>query len=269
MGTMDRSAIESPAATLTSRVEPPADARASRGERPADTRPSPLERQLLLWCGIVGSVLFTATFLVEGATRPGYDPWRQPISALSLGEGGWVQAVNFVVFGLLLACFARGLGLALAPGAGSKWAPRLQVIAALGLIIDGLFAQDPALGYSPGVATPAVASGHAPLHQLGATLVFTALPLRCFVLARRFALESRVDRRWRGWAAYSVATGVVFWALLAAFAVASGTPAGPAGLFEKLASIVMSVYGISLASMLLAAGGRLSMAPRSPEEQTR
>jgi Protein of unknown function (DUF998) len=244
MRIMDRSTIEPPAATQVSRVA----------------------RRLLLWCGIVGSVLFTATFLVEGATRPGYDPWRQPISALSLGQGGWVQAVNFVVFGLLLACFARGLGLALAPGTGSKWAPRLQVVAALGLIIDGLFAQDPALGYPPGVATPAVASGHALLHLLGATLVFTALPLRCFVLARRFAPESRVDRRWRGWAAWSVATGVVVWALLAAFVVASGTHAGPAGLFEKLASIVMSVYGISLASKLLAAGGRLSVAPRSKEE---
>jgi hypothetical protein len=237
--------------------------------RPAAKQTSRASRRLLLWCGIVGSALFTGTFLVEGATRPGYDPWRQPISALSLGAGGRLQAVNFVVFGLLLACFARGLGLALAPGTGSKWAPRLPVGAGLGLIVDGLFAQDPALGYPPGVATPAVPTVHALLHLLGAMLVFTALPLRCFVLAGRFAVESRVDRRWRGWPAWSVATGVVFWALLAAFVVASGTQAGPAGLFEKLASIVMSVYGISLASKLLAAGGRLSLAPPSPQEQSR
>jgi hypothetical protein len=223
----------------------------------------------LLWSGIVGSVLFTAAFLVEGATREGYDVWRQPISALSLGAGGWVQGVNFVVFGLLLGCYAGGLHMVLAPGLGWKWAPRLQAVAALGLIVDGVFAQDPALGYPPGAPTPATPSPHAVLHLLGATLVFTALPLRCFVLARRFAEASRTDPRWRGWASYSVVTGVLFWALLAGFAVASGAHAGPAGLFEKLASVVMSVYGISLASHLLAGARDLRAASPSGMEGSR
>jgi Protein of unknown function (DUF998) len=77
--------------------------RARRGLVPG----SALHR-LLLGCGVLGSLLFTGTFLAEGATRAGYDPWRQPISALSLGPGGWLQSVNFVVFGLLMACFALG-----------------------------------------------------------------------------------------------------------------------------------------------------------------
>src|SRR5215472_11270162 len=55
----------------------------------------------LVSCGGVGAFLFTATYLFEGITRPGYSAWQQPISALSLGPGGWVQQVNFVVFGLL------------------------------------------------------------------------------------------------------------------------------------------------------------------------
>lgn len=215
-------------------------------------------QRLLLGCGVLGSVLFTGTFLVEGATRPGYDPWRQPISALSLGAHGWVQSVNFIVFGLLLGCFAVGLRAALAPGVGSRWAPRLQAVAALGLIIDGVFAQDPGLGYPPGTPTPTTPTVHGLLHLLGATLAFTALPARCFVLARRFAKESHAEPRWRGWATYSVATGVLFLVLLAAFGMAGGAQAGPAGLFEKLASIVMSVYGISLAARLLAGGGRVS-----------
>ncbi len=55
--------------------------------RPSVDRLRSIDRALLL-CGVVGSVGFTATWLVEGATRPGYDAWRQPISALSLGPGG-------------------------------------------------------------------------------------------------------------------------------------------------------------------------------------
>ena len=238
------------------------------GGRPTVAAPSGVARGLL-WSGIVGSVLFTAAFLVEGATREGYDVWRQPISALSLGAGGWVQGVNFVVFGLLLGCYAGGLRMALAPGLGWKWAPRLQAVAALGLVIDGVFAQDPALGYPPGAPTAATPSLHALLHLLGATLVFTALPLRCFVLARRFAEASCTEPRWRGWASYSVVTGVLFWALLAGFAVASGAKAGPAGLFEKLASVVMSVYGISLASHLLAGARDLRGASPSGRERSR
>jgi hypothetical protein len=70
--------------------------------------PGSAPRRLLLAGGILGSLLFTIVFLASGAARAGYDPWRQPISALSLGAGGWLQSVNFVVFGLLMACFALG-----------------------------------------------------------------------------------------------------------------------------------------------------------------
>ena len=43
---------------------------------------------VLVSCGGAGAFLFTATYLLEGATRPGYSSWQQPISALSLGPGG-------------------------------------------------------------------------------------------------------------------------------------------------------------------------------------
>ena len=44
----------------------------------------------LVSCGGVGAFLFTVTYLIEGITQPGYNAWQQPISALSLGPGGWV-----------------------------------------------------------------------------------------------------------------------------------------------------------------------------------
>ena len=38
----------------------------------------------LLGCSPLGSLLFTATYLIEGATRPGYDAWQQAIGLRSL-----------------------------------------------------------------------------------------------------------------------------------------------------------------------------------------
>jgi len=58
-------------------------------------------------------------FLVEGATRTRYDPLRQPVSSLALGDWGWTQSANFIVAGLLTLAFAVGLRLTLRPGKGS------------------------------------------------------------------------------------------------------------------------------------------------------
>ena len=40
----------------------------------------------LLACGVIGGPLFVVVFLVEGATRVGYDPQRDPVSSLALGD---------------------------------------------------------------------------------------------------------------------------------------------------------------------------------------
>ncbi len=58
--------------------------------------------------GGIGALLFTAVYLLEGVTRPGYDAGQQPISALSLGPGGLVQQGNFAVYGVMLVLSAIG-----------------------------------------------------------------------------------------------------------------------------------------------------------------
>ena len=98
---------------------------------------------LLIGCGAFGGVLFAATYLIEGATRPGYDAIQYAISVLSLGPGGWLQQVNFVIFGVLALVSAVGWRLALTPGIGRFWYPLLKAIIGLGLIVDGFFSQDP------------------------------------------------------------------------------------------------------------------------------
>src|SRR5436309_11515915 len=79
----------------------------------------------LLYAGVVGPLLFIAVFLLEGATRPGYNPWRMYVSQLATGPGGWVQVVNFLVCGTLVIAFAIGMRMAIAGTRGSIGTPVL------------------------------------------------------------------------------------------------------------------------------------------------
>lgn len=196
---------------------------------------------LLVSLGTIGGLLFAAIYLIEGFTRPGYDLIQHSISLLSLGPGGWVQQVNFVVFGLLTLCSALGWRQALAPGIGTLWYPILRGLEGLGLIVDGFFSQDPADGYPPG-AHAATVSGHATIHVLFAFLAITAIAIGEFVLARRFASEPR----WRGWTIPAVVTGVFTIIFIAIFGSLSAHIGTPAGIFERLATGINSLFGLAI-----------------------
>lgn len=169
--------------------------------------------------GAFGAFLFTVVYLIEGATRPGYNAWRQPASDLSVGPGGGVQVVSFFICGLLF------LGFAIALNRDSRWAAILVAIAGVGLIIAGVFVTDPAPGFPPG-STGRTSTVHGAIHLIASFLVFTALPTACFVLARWFARAEK-----RGWALYSVVSGLLIWIALAAFGATNGR-GGPAGVLS-------------------------------------
>ena len=185
----------------------------------------------LLACGALGGFGFIAVFLIAGAIRPHYDPLYQPVSALSLSGGGWVQIANFVVTGLLMLACALGLRRALFSGRGATWGPILISIYGLGLVSAGVFVTDPGFGYPPGApsAVPATASLHGTLHTLVSLVVFVSVSIACFVFARRFSAPPRS----RIWAIYSFLTGLAVPAFIVASSVAwfSG---GPGGLFQRL-----------------------------------
>jgi len=194
---------------------------------------------LLLAAGTVGGALFTGAYLAEGATRAGYRPLALPISALSLGPGGWVQQLNFIVFGLLVCVSAVGWRALLAPGTGAVAFPVLRVAAGLGLVMDGLFSQDPSGGYPPG-ARAGVATVHGQVHTLFAMVTIVALAGSCFVLARRFAAEPA----WRSWSVPAAAAGIATILFIAAFG-AAGAHGGLAGLWERAAG--GATFALSLA----------------------
>jgi hypothetical protein len=150
----------------------------------------------------------------------------------------WIQIANFIVTGLLTIAGAAGMRRALQSGRGRTWGPLLLAVYGLGLIGAGFFSADPALGLPPG--TPADAhsiSWHGLLHFISAGVGFLGLIAACVVFARRFAGL----KQW-GWAVYSLATGVLFFA--AFFGIATGSnQSGAALTFVGLAFTAAVVLG--------------------------
>jgi hypothetical protein len=205
----------------------------------------------LLACGLAAGPLFVATFLVEGATRPDYHPLRNSVSSFALGELGWVQSLDFVVAGLLTTAFAAGVRRALPPGRGSTRGPALIGLWALGLVVAGVFATDPASGYPPGTPLrPGHPSPHGVLHDLSVGFGFPALLAACLVFARQFAAGGE-----RGWALFSVVCGLAF--ICSAFLAFRGfghpDGLGPVGgLMERAAAVAAFTWLTALAAHLLA-----------------
>jgi hypothetical membrane protein len=184
-----------------------------------------VKTKTLLACGVIAGPLFVLVFLVEGATRAGYDPLRHPVSSLALGDSGWMQTANFIVAGLLTLAFAAGLRRVLRTWNGSTWGPLLVGVWAAGLLGAGIFVTDPVSGYPPGMPDRAVRySWHGALHDLFSLPAFVALTAACFVFGRWFAARGE-----RGWAIYSAVSGVVF---AAAFVLSSAGFGGAEGLVD-------------------------------------
>jgi hypothetical membrane protein len=203
----------------------------------------------LLLCGVIGCPFFVIVFLIEGATRADYNPLRYPISSLSIGDSGWVQMANFIITGLLLLAFALGLRIQLRQAKVSTKGSLLLGLVAIGLIGAGIFSTDPVYGYPismPLAITEFSIHGH--LHVLFSILVFSGLPIACFVFSRRFT-----DIKKTGWAAYSTFSGV---AMLVTFVLAgigfkqySGFVEF-AGVFQRL-SIIIGWTWITLLALYL------------------
>jgi hypothetical membrane protein len=211
----------------------------SAGEQPMATR-------LLLACGVIGSLLNIVVLLILGATRPGYNALLIPDSSLELGEGGWIQITNYIICGVLLLGFAIGLRRVLRTGRGSTWGPILLGLFGLSFIGIGIFVTDPVLGYPPGASSTPTVPGT--LHNLLGQLQFISLAAACFVLARREAADSAS----RGWAWYSVATGLLVVAsdivFVLTFKILDG---GPVGLIARIGIIVSGCWVALLAVRLM------------------
>lgn len=63
----------------------------------------------------------------------------EPVSALEAGPGGWVQQVNFVMFGLLTIAYAMGLHRGMRPTRAGVVGPAIMVWTGVGLVLAAVF----------------------------------------------------------------------------------------------------------------------------------
>jgi hypothetical protein len=192
----------------------------------------------MVGCGTLAGPLFIVTFLLEGATRAGYDPVRHPVSSLALGSGGWVQVANFTAAGAVYLAFAVGLSRARRQRpVGPRSAAVLVGAVAVGLLGAGAFVTDPVSGYPPGTSGHLAAySTSGALHDAFSALTFLGLP----AVMVTYAWWS-VRRGNHGWAGYSLGSALAFVIAFgfasAAFDQASGLVAH-GGLFQRAAVTV-------------------------------
>jgi hypothetical protein len=191
----------------------------------------------LLTAGGAGPVLFVLMATVDGATRPGYNAWIDYVSHLSLGDGGIIERANLLLCGSCALALACGVGRIVRSGPVASLGPALLSTFGSALAAAGLFVGDPGRGYPPGASLPTGQhSLHGIVHELAGLVAFAAIVAAMFVFARYFA----VDQRSRGWALYSLGTGVAVMAVAAiviGLTVAHGGTTGdlPVGALQRIA----------------------------------
>jgi hypothetical membrane protein len=134
---------------------------------------------------LIGPVLFTLTWVVQEIFRVDeYSPIREPVSALAAGPNGWIQSVNFAVFGILTLVFAVGLYQALRSSKSGVVGSVLFLVSGLGLLMAAAFPlRENAFGvtYDPGG------------HLFAGLTFFTSSALALVVIS--FALGQRPELR--------------------------------------------------------------------------
>lgn len=197
------------------------------------TEPQPRSIPLLL-TGFSG-LLFIAVFITLGLLAPSYHPLRATISELESTQFRPFQQANFFIFGILLCLFAWALRHELRSGWTATAIPFFQVLSGIGVMGDGFF------------LWPTTA------HNVFALMAFNSALCVLFL----FAWRVRRDHRWRGWALGSVLAAVAMMTFLFFFGMLNHT-GGPAGLMEKLATAVRTLWSTVLVTRLLSGA---SLAP--------
>src|SRR4029077_14781028 len=112
------------------------------------------------------------TFLALGAAAPHYDTARDTISTLEFTSFGWIQQLNFVLFGFLLGIFAFALRTELKSERGFILIPTFQLLSGIGVMGAGIFI-------------------HEPLHLISDLIAFNSALIVLFLFAWRFSSDPR------------------------------------------------------------------------------
>lgn len=171
----------------------------------------------MLGWGVVAGPFYIVFGLILALTRDGFDLTRHSLSLLSLGEGGWLQILNFALTGIMV--IVAGWGLLRAPTDRSRGTGIAVIIAGAALVLAGVFRPDPVADFPPGAEATATTGGI--LHLVMGAAQFIGLTVAALILAGTFARRGE-----RGRAALSRILGVVVVVAFLAGAALSASPIG-------------------------------------------
>jgi len=154
--------------------------------------------------GMLGTVLFTFSFTINGLLRPDYNPVQRYISELSIGPMGWIQIVSFMFFGVSVVLFSLGVKEAFPTGKASRAAPVLFMIIGISYFLSGPFVTDPQAMFDNQQTI------HGVVHGIFGAVVFSLSAANCFVLWRRF----RIDEKWKSLSFFFLAAGIAMTILI-------------------------------------------------------
>lgn len=198
--------------------------------------------RMLGYAGLVAPVGFTVSAVAQSLRRPDHDLWRDPVSKLAAGDGGWIQDVTFATTGVLLILFGLGLHLVLRPQRHVDPGPGLLGIFGVGLVAAGIFpATDPA-GMFVEDRLP---------HVIAGFVTFASAGLAALAMAPRL----RRVPRWSNLASYVRGVGIVLVLLFFAGGILVRPPSAPfhewLGLFQWVFLAVWYACILVLATRLI------------------
>lgn len=212
-----------------------------------------------LGASIVAPILFALVVTVDGLVTPGYSAYNEALSYLSLGAYGWIQRVNFIVFGVLLLAFALGYTRAMRPILPRRWRNAVTAcffLSDLGWMLAGVFVPDAYLAPQD--------STHAVLHQVASIIVFLPFALASLLQGARLVRTSG----WRIYGGYCLVLGLIqaFFPLATTVyffhpAIVGNVNSPGSGLFQRIAILIGPITWYLLLGCVLFVRERASRLP--------
>jgi hypothetical protein len=200
--------------------------------------PSNFHRRLAL-AGILGPLIFVLVPQALASSLPGYNPVKDTLSALALTPGGWMQTLDFCIFGILVILFGLGLFTGVTPRRGFKLSLTFLILAGLGILLLSVFPTDP----FPKMTICGV------VHKYLVYTVGLLFPASCFLMLPSL----KADSRWRGLVNFTAITGFLVFLFIIGWIYlnVSGLVNSILGLYERIFTLNAIVWIEVMAVRLL------------------
>jgi len=199
------------------------------------------QRKSLLFCGVLGPLVFAITTVGVAATRSNYNHASQFISELGETGAAFGWAMNYFGFMLsaaLILIFVLASRVLIARGVLNVFGSLCLATFAICLFLAGVYSCD--LGCSPDNPTP-----EQQLHDLVSIIAFPAFILGTMAWGVLFLR----DAGWRRFGAYSLTSGIASIVILIAMIQSEPTREGT-GIYQRLFLFVLFAWLAALSIRL-------------------